>query len=81
VQNVAPLIELISNRTNRNLKESLFAYGERICPDDMYIGHLSGCTYSEGKSWGKMDPNGRFSEIKSDATLTWPFIVKYVMES
>ncbi|PIN86637.1 hypothetical protein COV19_03940 [Candidatus Woesearchaeota archaeon CG10_big_fil_rev_8_21_14_0_10_44_13] len=80
VQNVAPLLEIINDRINAGLPEKQFSYGVKIAPDEMYYGHLSGCTYSEGMSWRKMDPKGKFAEIKGDATMIWPFIVKYVME-
>lgn len=80
VQNVAPLIEIINTRLGMHLPESQFSYGCRICPDPMFHGHLSGCTYSEGMSWRKMSVTGRFSEIHADATLVWPFLLKYVME-
>ncbi len=81
IQNVSPLIEIINERVETNLLEHKFAYGCRICPDPMYYGHLSGCTYSEGVSWRKMDEQGQFSEIHTDATLILPFLVKYVMEN
>jgi deoxyhypusine synthase len=81
IQNVSPLIEIINDRVGANLPEHKFAYGCRICPDPMYYGHLSGCTYSEGVSWRKMDDQGQFSEIHTDATLILPFLVKYVMEN
>lgn len=79
-QNVAPLMEVINGRLNLGLPERMFYYGCRIAPDKMYYGHLSGCTYSEGMSWRKMDPKGQFTEIHTDATFVWPFIVKFVME-
>lgn len=81
IQNVAPQIELLNNRVGMNLKMNRFKYGTKICPDQMQLGHLSGCTYSEGMTWRKMDVNGRFTTIQSDATIVWPFIVKYVMEN
>src|SRR3990167_5303080 len=43
----------------------------------------SGCTYSEGVSWGKFVPEsegGRFAEVLADATIAWPIILKAVME-
>lgn len=84
-QNVAPLMEIINSRAKESgykfrLKEKQFSSGVRISPDAMYHGHLSGCTYGEGMTWRKFDPNGTFVEIKGDATVTWPFITKYVME-
>ncbi|ELS03887.1 deoxyhypusine synthase [Xenococcus sp. PCC 7305] len=81
IQNVPPLVEWLNESTGANLPERKFSYGCRICPDPMYYGHLSGCTYSEGMSWRKMDINGSFSEIRADATQIWPFLVKFVMES
>jgi deoxyhypusine synthase len=79
-QNVAPLIDIANNRMNESFPRKKFSYGCRIAPDAPHYGHLSGCTYSEGKSWGKMQTDGMFAEIRSDATLIWPFILKYVME-
>jgi deoxyhypusine synthase len=75
MQNIAPLVEIINFRTNLKLKEVKYFYGCRIAPDEVYLGHLSGCTYSEGVSWRKMDPKGKFAEIKSDATILLPFYV------
>ncbi len=81
IQNVAPLMEIMSERLSLNLSPGRFSYGCRICPDRMHYGHLSGCTYEEGKSWRKMDLGGRFSEIHADATQVWPFLVKYILET
>jgi deoxyhypusine synthase len=80
VQNIAPLIDIINDRQVGELPEKKFVYGCRICPEPMYYGNLSGCTYSEGMSWRKMDQNGLFSEINADATQVWPFLIKYVRE-
>jgi len=81
IQNLSPLIEIINDREVDNLPVRKFAYGCRICPEPMYLGNLSGCTYSEGMSWRKMETKGLFSEIRADATIIWPFLVKYVMET
>lgn len=80
-QNVAPLIEIINSRTDLGLVEKQFTSGVRIAPDPLDLGHLSGCTYSEGMTWRKMDPNGSFVEIHGDATYIWPFIIKYALEN
>ncbi|MEK6861974.1 MAG: deoxyhypusine synthase family protein, partial [Nanoarchaeota archaeon] len=79
-QNVAPLIEIINNRLRLNLKQTMFFYGTRVCPDSMHYGHLGGCSYSENKSWRKMDLKGSFVEVKGDATKILPFIAKYALE-
>ena len=60
-----------------------FKYGVRICPEPVHWGGLSGCTYSEGISWGKFWPvekGGRYAEVIADATIAWPLIVKAVLE-
>jgi deoxyhypusine synthase len=49
----------------------------------VHWGGLSGCTYSEGVSWGKFVPaseGGRFCEVLDDATIAWPLVVRAVME-
>ena len=58
-------------------------YAVRICPEPAHWGGLSGCTYSEGISWGKFVPEkegGKFAEVLCDATIAWPIILKAVME-
>ena len=74
IQNVAPLIEIMNIRLNLNLPQKMFSYACRIDPTLPYLGNLSGCTYSEGGSWRKMDiKHGRFSEVLADATMILPF--------
>ncbi|MEK6968549.1 MAG: deoxyhypusine synthase family protein [Nanoarchaeota archaeon] len=60
-----------------------FKYAVRICPEPVELGGLSGCTYSEGVSWGKFVPReegGDWAEVYSEATIAWPLIVKAVLE-
>ena len=60
-----------------------YRYAVRICPEPEHWGGLSGCSYSEGVSWGKFIPEeegGRFAEVFADATIAWPLIVRAVME-
>ena len=55
----------------------------KVIPRQANWGGLSGCTYSEGVSWGKFMPKsegGRFAEVYSDATLVWPLLIKAVLE-
>lgn len=82
-QQVAPYLDLIDKRVGRGGKFIRYQYGVRICPEPVYWGGLSGCTYSEGISWGKMVPpeeGGRFAEVLCDATIAWPLILKAVIE-
>jgi deoxyhypusine synthase len=81
IQNVAPLIEFLNIKFNMNLPERMFSYGCRIDPTPPYYGNLSGCTYSEGGSWRKMDiKKGHFSEIQADATMVFPFFMAAINE-
>ncbi|MBI4575711.1 MAG: deoxyhypusine synthase family protein [Planctomycetes bacterium] len=82
-QQVAPFADLVVHRVGVDLPVPRFRYAVRICPDPPYWGGLSGCTYSEGVSWGKFVPpeeGGRFAEVYSDATLVWPLLVKGLLE-
>jgi deoxyhypusine synthase len=82
-QQVGPYLELIARRIGQDLGFQRFTYGVRICPEPAHWGGLSGCTYSEGVSWGKFLPpseGGRFAEVLCDATIAWPLIVKAVQE-
>lgn len=51
--------------------------GIRICPDPAEYGHLSGSTYSEATTWGKLDVEdlGNFAEVCGDATIIFPFLI------
>jgi deoxyhypusine synthase len=81
MQNGAPLVEIMNVRLGLGLRENKYAYGCRICPDQTYLGHLSGCTYSENASWRKTDiEHGRFSEVMADATMVYPFYMAAMQE-
>ncbi len=83
-QQVAPYIDILGKRVpemRRPLRR--YRYAVRICPEPVHWGGLSGCDYSESVSWGKIIPRkegGRWAEVKDDATIAWPLIVKAVME-
>jgi deoxyhypusine synthase len=82
-QEMGPFIEIVNHRLDLNLKPPRYTYGVRICPEPVHWGGLSGCTYSEGISWGKFVPpqeGGRFAEVYADATTVWPLLVKGVLE-
>ncbi len=82
-QQVGPFLDLLERRTGRPGRGFRYHYGVRVCPEPAHWGGLSGCTYSEGVSWGKFAPEsegGRFSEILADATLVWPFLVRGLIE-
>jgi deoxyhypusine synthase len=82
-QQVGPYVDLMAKRIGEDTSLLRFQYGVRICPEPVHWGGLSGCTYSEGVSWGKFvppDEGGRFVEVLEDATVSWPLVVKAVME-
>lgn len=83
-QQVGPYLDLIERSIPRGGRRfAPFSYGIRICPDPAQWGHLSGCTYSEGISWGKFLPRkrgGRWVEVLADATIAWPIILQAVLQ-
>jgi deoxyhypusine synthase len=82
-QQVGPYIDITNHRLGCHLTPPRFRYGVRICPEPVHWGGLSGCTYSEGVSWGKFVPTadgGRYAEVYADATMVWPLLMKAVFE-
>lgn len=81
IDNRDPSKYISKDKNNPYIKQ--FKYAVRICPEPVHWGGLSGCTYSEGISWGKFVPKnegGRFAEVYSDATIAWPIVLKAAME-
>jgi len=82
-QEIGPYIDIVNHRLGSALAAPRFSYAVRICPEPVHWGGLSGCTYSEGVSWGKFVPpaeGGRFAEVFADATTVWPLLIKGVLE-
>lgn len=82
-QQAPPFLDIINHALEVNQRLNRFKYGLRICPEPAHFGGLSGCTYSEGVSWGKFVPpaeGGRFSEVLTDATMVWPMLTKAVLQ-
>jgi deoxyhypusine synthase len=82
-QQVAPYLDIRKSRLGEDVPVRRFRYGVRLCPEPVHWGGLSGCTYSEGISWGKfVSPRdgGRYSEVLADATVSWPLVVRAVQE-
>ena len=83
-QQVGPYLDITNERLGTSFKIPRFKYGVRICPEPDYWGGLSGCSYSEGVSWGKFiapEDGGRFAEVLSDATVVWPLLVQGLLET
>ena len=82
-QQVGPYLEILRKRLGSDDPIRRYRYAVRICPEPEHWGGLSGCSYSEGVSWGKFVPpaeGGRFAEVFADATIAWPLVVRAVME-
>ena len=82
-QQVAPYVDITNDRVGTKFPAPRFRYAIRICPEPVHWGGLSGCTYSEGVSWGKFLPpseGGRYAEVHCDATAVWPLLMKAVFE-
>ena len=82
-QQVGPYLDSIGKRVGEGGALKRFHYGVRLCPEPDHWGGLSGCSYSEGISWGKFVPpaeGGRYAEVPVDATIGWPILIKAVQE-
>jgi deoxyhypusine synthase len=82
-QEVGPYIDIMNHRLGTEFPPPRYQYAIRICPEPTHWGGLSGCTYSEGVSWGKFVPEsegGRFAEVYADATTVWPLLIKAAVE-
>ncbi|HUE87060.1 MAG TPA: deoxyhypusine synthase family protein [Vicinamibacterales bacterium] len=57
--------------------------GIRICPDTEPLGHLSGSTFSEARSWRKIPAydDRRFVEVPLDFTLVFPLLAISMLQN
>jgi deoxyhypusine synthase len=83
-QQVGPFFDITNRRLGTELKGPQFEFGVRICPEPTHWGGLSGCTYSEGVSWGKFVPAAKnaikYAEVYADATVALPLLAKALFE-
>jgi deoxyhypusine synthase len=83
-QQVGPYLDIRGARLGEEYGAfARFHYAVRISTALEQDGGLSGCTYQEGVSWGKIVPpeeGGMTAEVFCDATIAWPLITKAVME-
>ncbi|MFH1774935.1 MAG: deoxyhypusine synthase family protein, partial [Methanobacteriota archaeon] len=56
-------------------------YAVQITTDDPKWGGLSGCTFDEGQSWGKIKKNATKAVAYLDATIGLPLLVGAVMQT
>ena len=55
-------------------------YALQITTDDPKWGGLSGCTFEEAKSWGKLERGSNFAAVYVDATLALPLLVSALLQ-
>lgn len=74
IQQLGPVSELLFQ------KESGHRYAFQITTDDPKWGGLSGCTFEEAKSWGKIEKESSYSAVYLDATIGLPLLVGAVLQ-
>lgn len=82
-QQIGPYFEIVAKRLRDKVVLHRYRYAVRICPEPVHWGGLSGCSYSEGVSWGKFvprDEGGAWAEVLADATLAWPLLLRAVLD-
>ncbi|MDP6612601.1 MAG: deoxyhypusine synthase [Candidatus Hydrothermarchaeota archaeon] len=55
-------------------------YGIQFTTDAPHFGGLSGCTFEEAVSWGKISPTARKVQVFVDATIALPLVTHALME-
>lgn len=77
-----PKVERYYEDGNKKLKESYYShkYAIQITTDNPSFGGLSGCTFDEAISWGKIDEKGKFVQCYCDATIALPIILHALAE-
>ncbi len=66
--------------TLRGQKVPGHRYAIQITADAPHWGGLSGCTFSEAQSWGKIAPKAKKVSVHCDATIALPLLVSALAE-
>ena len=74
IQQLGPVSELLFK------EESGHRYAFQITTDDPKWGGLSGCTFEEAKSWGKIEKRSAFAVAYLDATIGLPLLVGAILQ-
>jgi len=56
-------------------------YALQITQDMPYWGGLSGCTFKEAVSWGKIEPGARMLTVHCDATIALPLLAQALADT
>ena len=74
IQQLGPVSELLFR------KESGHRYAFQVTTDDPKWGGLSGCTFEEAKSWGKIEKESTYAAVYVDATIAVPLLVGAILQ-
>ncbi|MCX8117340.1 MAG: deoxyhypusine synthase family protein [Desulfobacterota bacterium] len=74
IQQLGPVSELLFER------ESGHRFAFQVTTDDPKWGGLSGCTFEEAKSWGKIEKNSAYAAVYMDATVALPLLVGAILQ-
>ncbi len=74
IQQLGPVNELLFQ------KESGHHYAFQITTDDPKWGGLSGCTFEEAKSWGKIEKESAYAAVYMDATVALPLLAGAIFQ-
>jgi len=75
IQQIEPVLEVFGYYGFAGHK-----YAIQVTTDDPKWGGLSGCTFEEAKSWGKISHSATSATVYIDATIGLPLIVSAMME-
>ena len=75
IQQTEVIAELIGNYSGGH------SYAIQYTADSPHWGGLSGCTFEEAVSWGKVKKEASKVQVFSDATITVPLVVQALRES
>ena len=56
-------------------------YAIQVITDAPHWGGLSGCTFEEAQSWGKIAPDAGMATVHCDSTIAMPFLVTALSEN
>lgn len=76
IQQLEPLLDTMGYRNTPGHK-----YAVQITTDDAKWGGLSGCTFEEAQSWGKIEKDAQMATVYIDSTIGLPLIVGAFMQS
>jgi deoxyhypusine synthase len=74
IQQLGPVSELLFE------KESGHRYALQVTTDDPKWGGLSGCSFEEAKSWGKIERGSNYAALYMDATVALPLLVGAILQ-